>query len=404
MAATYNLTSLQVPTPTAGSTSIDPGVEESAPVASNMLMGSRPSQAIPIMQELAARIDLASRYGGGIGVCNGLTLSADGLALTVAAGQALVDGLVTLAEAGDGTLADDTRNHVWLLQTGDVQVRQDLNAPSTLAAYLGSIPVADGVAGTEDYSGRVDVRGAVLWRRTADLGAPQDTPPEGMALWTVTLGGVYLWGGEAHYLAGGPLVADAGSPDSGAILLRSAPTPGATVTVTVGGVATVYEFTDVSPSGSHVAVSPGASAVAAAANLQDAIDTEQGGVLASAVHATDTAYIDLRTARPGVVLALSESTSGVEIAVQDNGSQEAQAARRAFRGQHTVTAFEVTRGRVVVATGLTAIDRLNYLVDGSPWNRWDGSTSVTGGTVEFVNDGSRDLAAGDVITVDALGR
>lgn len=191
-----------------------------------------------------------------------------------------------------------------------------------------------------------------------------------------------------------------GRPATGHVRLRAAGSDGDTITITVGAAATVYELeSGGGVAGGNIAVTIGGTAAQTATNLRAAIQASQGSVLASAVHATNTSTVDLRVTT-GAALALAESTGGVRIVVQDNGEEQAAAARRAHHIIRTLTAEDATRGRVRVDTGLASID---WWVGKTDRIGWDGVGAESAGVVELTTGASFPLQAGDQVEIIALG-
>lgn len=156
------------------------------------------------LKEIAARLDVTGRWGGGAyAVVSGLLISGSALVCTVTAGQAMIDGPTTLAASATVALADNAYNWVWILRDGTLTKTSSASttppaAPSSACVFLGRIQVTASVAGTEDYSGRWELRCGTLYRRTGDAGVPGDTPAAGLLFLTVTAGGSYLWNGAAY--------------------------------------------------------------------------------------------------------------------------------------------------------------------------------------------------------------
>lgn len=152
----------------------------------------------------AAHLDNLGRFGGSPVHCValGLDLTAGtGLTLNISAGVALIGGVPTVLPASTKALSN-ADNYIWALRGGTIAAPQ-LNTvapPAGAVAYLGMVPASGGVQGTPDYSGRTELRGNGLYRRTGDAGAPGDTPPAGLMIFTRTAGGYYLWTGD-EYLA-----------------------------------------------------------------------------------------------------------------------------------------------------------------------------------------------------------
>lgn len=435
------------------------------------------------------RSDNLGRYGGGgRAVAAGLELTAgSGLTLNYSAGVILADGSVYKAGS---TLAmtDASQNYVWISQGGTVAaVVGSTTPPAGTQVYLGRVTTAGGVITDIDYSGRVELKGGYLWRKTADAGVPGDTPPAGVKFWHQTAGALYFWDGTAYqgvppiaasYVvigahnaltaeriltagdglaltdggAGGAAtlavnvdntgieinadtlrlkdlgvttgklaaaavteaklgfepVRDPGRSATGHVRLAAQPVDGDTVTVTVAGVAVTYEFdSGGGVGGGRVAVTIGVDEAATTTNLRTAINAQQGGVLASAVHGTDNRTVDLAVLTRGSTFSLAESTAGVRLVVQDNAEELTAADRYLFPLARTVTAEDVTRGRVRIDTRLTAITTYLFRLRTSATNNaevaYNGTLTVTGGVIELDDDGATDLAAGNVIDLIVVG-
>jgi len=178
--------------------------ETDAPVNAAELELGDTTSLLTKFNENASRLDVTGRRGGGAyAVLEGLDISASALTCTVTAGQAMLDGPVTRAASGTVALADNAYNWVYLLQDGTLTKTSGAGttppaAPAAACAFLGRIQVTASVAGTEDYSGRWELRCGTLWRRTGDAGVPGDTPAAGLLFFTRTAGGVYLHDGVGY--------------------------------------------------------------------------------------------------------------------------------------------------------------------------------------------------------------
>jgi len=134
------------------STLLDPmATAKFPPVTTKFLISSVPTDLIDILQELAVRMDMVSRHGGGgIAVASGLELEdGGGLTLQVSAGEALIDGLVTIPDPLTLAIAGGARSHVWLSQTGDLNAvtHPDRDPPAGTRLYLGSQPAGTAALG-----------------------------------------------------------------------------------------------------------------------------------------------------------------------------------------------------------------------------------------------------------------
>ncbi len=174
-----------------------------APSAENFSVGE--SSALKgKLNENALLTDLSFTSGGSSirAIRHGLTITFGSGLISVAAGHALIDGLVELSTAATGIAVSSGWNYVYLLQGSTVQVVTASTAhPTTSCAFLGAVNVVAGV-GTIDTSGVVYDRGGIRMRQTADTNAPSDTPDAGIVFFTKTVGGVYLWDGATWQEAG----------------------------------------------------------------------------------------------------------------------------------------------------------------------------------------------------------
>ncbi len=176
-----------------------------APVAQSLSTGDTTTVG-PKLNSNAMQLDLLGRYGGGgYAVAYGLTLSApaSGLNLNIAAGHAVIDGVVEVPAAT--TLAvpgSAARVYVWLQQNGTLTYTTSLTAPAGACCFLGSCVTGAGNITDVDTSGVLYLRGGVLWRETADEGEPTDEPPATVMLFTRTLGGLYQWDGTEYGIVG----------------------------------------------------------------------------------------------------------------------------------------------------------------------------------------------------------
>lgn len=162
----------------------------------------------------ADRIDLLATYGGGgFAICTGLTLSAgSGLTLNIAAGLAAIG---TYAEKAASTLAvPDNHNTatdrvwIWLSQAGAISSTLTTTPPTTRCVCLGSVTTFGGVITGVDTSGVMYLRGGALWRETADLGPPTDSPIATLSFHAKTPGGIFEWDGSAYRAVYAPLSAN----------------------------------------------------------------------------------------------------------------------------------------------------------------------------------------------------
>lgn len=201
---------------------------------------------------------------------------------------------------------------------------------------------------------------------------------------------------------------DQGRPATGHVRIAVNANDADTLTITAGGLAVVYEFESAGGvTAGRVPVTIGGSAGATATNLRAAILANQGHLLNSAVHGTDTTVVDLALITPGGALTLAESTAGARVVVQDNAEELARAQRRPYGHRRTITAEDVTRGRLRVDTGLASLSywRMNILTSATNSVRIaaTGAQSASGGVLEMDNAGGTAWSAGNVLDVLAWG-
>ena len=100
------------------------------------------------------------------------------------------------------------------------------------------------------------------------------------------------------------------------------------------------------------------------------------------------------------------TASGGRVVVQNNAGQLAAAAQALYSRRRVVTAEDVTRTRIVVTTGLSALDSYTVrLVTSATDNTpvaWNGTVTATGGVLEL-SLGATPFAAGHVVEVMAIG-
>ena len=201
---------------------------------------------------------------------------------------------------------------------------------------------------------------------------------------------------------------DAGQVATGLVRLAANPADGDTLTVTSGTFVVIYEFDNTAAiTIGRVPVPIGGSAAATAANLATALIAAQGMVVTAVQHPTDTTVVDIAARQAGATLTVAESTSGVRLTVQDNANEVTPDVRYQFATRRTVTALDVTRGRVVIQTALGVMRWYQVLIQTSaavptvtPYN---GVVTVSAGTIELTASGGSDLVAGNIIVVSAEG-
>lgn len=186
--------------------------EGNAPCSATVASGSTTFRTT-MLNPNATRIDHAVRYGGG-GVCiaNGLVMSyTTGLTLTVSAGHGLSGGVVELASnttisVPDGHNTATDRVWIWLLLNKTLAYTLTTTAPATTSVLIGSCTTTGGNITSIDTSGVMYSRGGELYRETADIGVPLDTPNSSLFFMHKTLAGFYVWSGTSYLsLVGGIL-------------------------------------------------------------------------------------------------------------------------------------------------------------------------------------------------------
>lgn len=202
------LTSANVPLPVAPSVAIDIANPAHNPLVSTTFATGVTAGFTQSLNRDNKRQDLLALYGaGGYGIATGLELSAGtGLICNVAAGKALVGGVVELA-ASTVVVAASQTNWIWLKRDGTLVAQASTTKPSGECVCLGAA-VTDGSGVTAiEAAGVVYVSSGQFWRQTADIFAPLDSPGSGLRILTKTLGGEFLWTGSAWMQ-----IVEAGSP------------------------------------------------------------------------------------------------------------------------------------------------------------------------------------------------
>lgn len=145
--------------------------------------------------------------GGGYGIETGLELSlAADLRLPISAGRANIRGRVAHAEALTIPVSGGVpRTYIWMSSTGVITpINDELVPPSGDQLFLGSCVVGATGIDSIDFSGVMYLHGGLLWRATADVGMPADTPPGDISFLNVTQGGLYLWSGARYWHLAAP--------------------------------------------------------------------------------------------------------------------------------------------------------------------------------------------------------
>lgn len=180
--------------------------------AESLLAGDTPLAGAGKLNRNFGRLDNLGRYGGGHAgaIWWGLELtdrSPPAAEVVVTAGQAGIDSGTELAADTPVPLTDGIRSRTWLSRGGTLSaVTIDSAAPLEPPdagdwTYLGLADVNGAALRSVDRSGVLTVyRGGLVYRRTADSGAPTDTPPSSLRFLSRTAGGLYLWDGEQYAL------------------------------------------------------------------------------------------------------------------------------------------------------------------------------------------------------------
>jgi len=175
--------------------------------------------------------------------------------------------------------------------------------------------------------------------------------------------------------------------------------PGSTVT---------YEFeTTGGVTAGNIQVTPGGTAALTATALAAAVGSAQGGVVRAVAHATNTTVVDVAHQVPGGTLTITTSSGG-RLLVQSNAEGLAKGEVQLYTLRRTVTAEDVTRGRIRLDTGLTTLlsTSLRLLTSATdqtviPYN---GTLSTTGGVVELPQGTAGGVfAANHILDVTAFG-
>ena len=210
--ATYLLLATACPALVTPASLMRPGTD-TAPSAKSLVNGDT-TALFTKFNENATRLDVTGRRAGGAyAVTEGLDLTAAALVGTVTAGQAMLDGPATSA-GGTVALADNAYNWLWILPDGTLTKTSSGSAtpvpaaPAPACAFLGRIQVTSGTPGTADYSGRWELRGPQLYRKTADVGPPGDTPPAHTVFLSESQDGLYWWTGAAYRKAEAQFMTD----------------------------------------------------------------------------------------------------------------------------------------------------------------------------------------------------
>lgn len=177
------------------------------------------------LNENASRLENVGRWGGGAwGVVYGMYLTAPGgLICRVAAGQAMIDSVITLAQTNVSVPDNTARVHLWLSQAGGITtVANSLIPPVGSYCYLGSCVTAAGAVTSVDTSGVLYLRGGVPLRYTADTTLPTDSPSASIVFVSVGIGVAWLWDGVSYRPLGNGGVLPVASGGTGATTAAAA--------------------------------------------------------------------------------------------------------------------------------------------------------------------------------------
>jgi hypothetical protein len=208
MPPVYNLASTAVPALQVRTTLIDTSVTDPTLVNRRKLAAGTtgPGSLTGPFNQNANKCDAQGAFAGGAyAVWTGLDLAAGTWpAFTVSAGQAGIDGPVTVPTALSLSATNGTRNWVWLRAGGTVIVVTGSTAPPAGACLLlGSFNPSGSVFDSPDYSGRPSqVQGCLVLVRSSDAAKPTWTAPAGLRYLHRTAGGLYLWEGANYWLLG----------------------------------------------------------------------------------------------------------------------------------------------------------------------------------------------------------
>ncbi|MBA3768701.1 MAG: hypothetical protein H0W99_17325 [Acidobacteria bacterium] len=125
------------------------------------------------------------------------------MTLNIAAGQAMIDGVVEISAATTLAVPDNhpsatDRIWLWLTRAGAISYTLNTTPPATNCVCLGSCTTSGGVITAVDQSGVLYLKGGALWRETSDKGAPTDSPSASLTFLAKTWGGIYAWNGAAY--------------------------------------------------------------------------------------------------------------------------------------------------------------------------------------------------------------
>lgn len=207
MPVTYSaaLDSATVPTvatvakPDVATIAVDGGT---APASRTIATGSGASSLLTAVNDHAARIDIAT--GGLVGIpsiLKGLGLSSSsGLVVSIAAGQAIITGLIEIT-AKTVTVNASATSRVWLTSAGSVVAGTGAYVPSGAALYLGSVTTSGSAVTSIDTAGVFTLVGGIPVRTTSDAFKVGTAPASGTPVHiTKTTGASWFWDGTRYNL------------------------------------------------------------------------------------------------------------------------------------------------------------------------------------------------------------
>lgn len=178
------------------------------PLTYEMISQAQISDIPQALNRNSRRSEVVSQFGGAGAFARiyGLELSEDtGLLIAYSEGASNING--PQVKTADATLAldDETYSWVWITSAGTLSAVADPDPlavpdpPTDAAAFLGRCRMVGGALTEIDYSGRHELRGGTLWRRTADPAEPTDSPPANIQFFQRSLNGLYWWDGYQYW-------------------------------------------------------------------------------------------------------------------------------------------------------------------------------------------------------------
>jgi len=146
----------------------------------------------------AALLDIISQVGGGvIAVVSGLDLTAGtGLTLNIAAGTALINGVIQLKNAISMAITNNSTRYIWFKVNGTFEATSTTTPPASMASvFVGTVVTSAGAITKVDKSGVVYFKSGSLIRETNDVTFPTGTVDSSIIIITKTQSGPYVWDG-----------------------------------------------------------------------------------------------------------------------------------------------------------------------------------------------------------------